>query len=154
MKMKGKIKNRYELEKLDRYKSKRGLKTSVKRSSIVEYFLREDRHFSAEDLYNEIKKINPGVSYSTVYRALKLLADCGLAEIRYFRPNVARFEPVHKAKHHDHLICMKCGQIIEFSHKGIEKFQKMVAGRHNFFIKFHKLELYGLCKKCCRKEKK
>ncbi|MEO0225367.1 MAG: transcriptional repressor, partial [candidate division WOR-3 bacterium] len=90
-----KIINQYELDKLDRYKSSKQLKTSKKRSLIIQHFLNKDRHFSTEELYNEIKKINPHISYSTVYRALKLLTDCGLAEVRYFKPDVTRFEPVH-----------------------------------------------------------
>jgi len=151
--MKVKVKN--ELEEFYRRISRKGLKTSQKRSSVIKYFLKADRHFTVEELYNEMRKINPKISYSTVYRTLKLLTRFGLANICRFEGDKTRFEPNHKAEqHHDHLICISCGRIIEFTNKKIEKFQQGVANRHNFLIQYHELKLYGLCKDCQRKEKK
>lgn len=153
MKMQIKIKKQNGLDEYQKYKKEQKLKASKKRTSIVNYFLKEDRHFTAEELYNEIKKINPQISYATVYRALKLLANMGLAHICQFKGKETRFEPRHKAEHHDHLICLRCGQIIEFSQDEIEKLQKQVAAKHGFKVESHKLELYGLCKKCSSKER-
>jgi Fur family ferric uptake transcriptional regulator len=154
MKMKVKVKNKLRLEDFNQYKSTRGLKTSQKRLLIITYFLKEDRHFSVEELYNEVKKKYPKVSYSTVYRALKLLADCGLAHICRFTDGTTRFEPAHKAEHHDHLVCQRCGAIIEFENTEIESLQKKVAQKHNFLVVLHKLELYGLCEDCQKKTRR
>jgi len=141
------------LQKFVQCKAAKGLKSSQKRLAIIEYFLKKDRHFTTEQLYYELKKINQKFSYSTVYRSLKLLADCGLASISHFEKGVTRFEPIHTHEHHDHLICVECGRIIEFTNQNIEKSQKKIAGRYNFQIRYHKLELYGLCENCLKKDK-
>ncbi len=152
MKMKSKIKNSQEWTEYGKYVNRKKLKTSLKRLSVVRYFLEADRHYTVEELYNRIKLTYPNVSYSTVYRAMKLLASGGLANVRRFVGNKIRFEPVHKLEHHDHLICLKCGKIIEFTHKGIERFQKEVAESLNFSVHHHELQLYGLCKPCQKGE--
>ncbi len=151
--MKVKFKNRRRLKDYLSYKSKRGLKTSQKRLFIIDYFLNEDRHFSIEELYDEIRRINAHISFSTVYRTLKLLTECGLAQECRFGEGVVRYEPVHKAQHHDHLICRKCGKIIEFENSKIEALQKHVAKKYNFLVDFHTLELYGLCSTCQKKKR-
>jgi len=151
MKMKFKVKNNYDLRKLDNYKTRMGLKDSVKRSAIIDYFLKADKHFSTEELYNRLKNIIPKISYSTVYRALKLLTECGLASERQFEKGKTSFEPVHKKEHHDHLICVGCGKIIEFTNREIEKLQKKIARKFQFTIKNYKLEIYGLCQNCSKK---
>lgn len=154
MKMKIKIKNLDELKEFQKYKKEQGLKASKKRTSIVDYFLKEDKHFTVEELYNKLKKIKPQISYATVYRTLKLLAKIGLAQSCQFKGKEMRFEPRHKSEHHDHLVCLKCGEIIEFFQNQIEKLQKQVAIEHKFLVQSHKLEIYGLCERCRQKEKK
>lgn len=154
MKMKVKVKNGAQLKDYFKYKSKRGLKTSQKRLFIIDYFLSEDRHFSIEELYHEIRKINSQISFSTVYRTLRLLTDCGLAQECCFAEGMVRYEPVHKAQHHDHLICRKCGRIIEFENNEIEKLQNHVAKKFGFLVVSHALELYGLCNMCQKKQRR
>ncbi len=146
--MKFKVRNIYGLDKLDEYKSKKGLKSSNKRLAVIQYFLKNPKHYSTEELYQEMKKVSQNISLSTVYRALKLLVECGLASIRHFDKGQARFEPVHREEHHDHLICIECGRIIEFKDRDIEEHQEKIASKHNFLIKDHKLEIYGICQKC------
>jgi len=140
------------IEQFTRHKSIHRLKSSDKRSFVVDYFIQTDRHFTVEELYNAIKKLKPGISYSTVYRTLKLLAQCGLASESMFGESVSRYEPVHSTGHHDHLVCRECGKIIEFENDKIEKLQKDVARNYGFHVSAHRLELYGLCKKCRRKK--
>lgn len=135
-------------QRLTEHKSKHGLKTSSKRSFVINYFIEADRHFTVEELYDEIRKIKPKISYSTVYRALRLLTNCGLAYECTFADTVTRFEPVHQSQHHDHLICRRCGKIIEFENDEIERLQKNVARKYGFRVSTHKLELYGICKRC------
>lgn len=147
-------KNTAVFERFKHEKYKRGLKTSKKRSYIVHYFLSADRHYSVEELYTELRMQKSHIGYSTVYRTLRLLAECGLASERNFRDGVSRFEPVHNTQHHDHLICTECGKIIEFTNQHIERFQQTVARRYKFAPVSHKLELYGLCETCQRKKRK
>ncbi len=141
------------LEKLSEHKARFGLKSSNKRSFIIDYFLKADRHFTVEELYDEIKQKKPEISYSTVYRALKLLAECKLAGQCTFGDSASRYEPIHQYEHHDHLICRRCGRIIEFENDKIERLQKDVARRYGFHVSAHKLELYGMCRKCRKVQK-
>ena len=142
------MESKYAIEKFAEHKSKQGLKTSDKRSYIVQYFIDTDRHFTVEELYDEIKKLKPGISYSTVYRALKLLVSCGLANECSFDNTAVRYEPAHRSEHHDHLICRVCGRIIEFENDKIERLQRDVARKYGFSVSAHKLQLYGECNKC------
>ncbi len=146
--------NQEPLREFYQCRLKRGLKISNKRSWVIEYFINRDRHYSVEELYDEIKRINPRVSFSTVYRTLKLLSNCGLACECNFGDGIIRFEPVHKEKHHDHLICRRCGKIIEFENEEIEKIQRDIARKYTFLISSHRMELYGLCRDCQTKQRR
>jgi Fur family ferric uptake transcriptional regulator len=147
------MKTKNAREKFIAHKAKYGLKSSDKRSFIVDYFIEADRHYTVEELYDEIKKIKPQIGYSTVYRALKLLVDCGLATECTFDEAALRYEPAHQSQHHDHLICRVCGRIIEFENDKIEKLQNEVARKYGFHVSAHRLQLYGECSKC-RKRKR
>jgi Fur family ferric uptake transcriptional regulator len=137
-----------------RHKAERGLKTSDKRAFVVDLFVRANRHFTVEDLYNAVKARRPGISYSTVYRALRLLTECGIASTSKFGDSVARYEPVDRSGHHDHLVCRKCGRIIEFENLEIEKIQQRVARKYRFTVTAHRLELYGVCRACQQKKRR
>jgi Fur family ferric uptake transcriptional regulator len=164
MKMKVKVKKRDRpatvrtanhdgLRALRQCQARRGLKCSSKREAITAYFLQADRHFTVEQLYRELKTTYPRIGYSTVYRTLKLLADCGIAAVHHFEDDEARFEPTHRKQHHDHLVCERCGRIIEFTHEAIEVLQKEVAQKHGFAVRSRELQLYGICKTCQNKGK-
>ncbi len=129
----------------------KGLKNTSQRMLILEAFLNSDSHYSTEDLYLKLRQENPKIGYATVHRTLKLLAESGLAIELNFGDGQARFEPVHEAEHHDHLVCTKCGLIIEFEEPRIETLQSEVAKRYNFKIQSHRHELYGLCQDCAKK---
>jgi Fur family ferric uptake transcriptional regulator len=142
------------LQNFIRHRTKYGLKSSDKRTFVVDYFVRAGRHFTVEELYDEIKKQKSEISYSTVYRALKLLTRWGLAGESMFGNSVSRYEPIGKSEHHDHLICQECGKIIEFENGKIEKLQHDVAQRYGFDVSTHRLELYGICRECRKKRRR
>ena len=96
-------------------------------------------------------KVNPKIGYTTVYRTLKLLTRLGLAEERKFADGETRYEPIARGGHHDHLICLGCGKIIEFEDDAIETLQNRIADRYRFKIFHHRMELYGRCGECGRK---
>ncbi|MEO0185914.1 MAG: transcriptional repressor [candidate division WOR-3 bacterium] len=151
MKMKFKINKPYEYKRLKDFSKKHHLKSSKKRLSIIECFINQNKHVSAEELYNKMKKAYPGIGYSTVYRTLKLLVECGLASACNFEQGITKFESAYEKEHHDHMICTKCGAIIEFTNKEIERMQRNVARKYKFLFHNHKLEIYGLCLKCANK---
>jgi len=136
------------IESFKRYLKKRGLKWTWQREAIVSLFFAKDVHVSTEELYYEIRKESPKVGYSTVYRTLRLLVEAGLALESRFGDGVVLFEQSHKGKHHDHLICLKCGKIIEFENSKIEEMQKEIAAAKGFQMESHKLEIYGYCREC------
>ena len=126
----------------------RNLKSTSQRDDIARVFFASNRHISVEELYREVKKVNPRVGYATVYRTVRLLRECGLAAERHFNDGEARFENVEQEQHHDHLICERCGRIVEFSNAEIEELQELVARKLDFVISRHKMELYGICGDC------
>lgn len=132
------------------YLAGQGLKSTRQRDLILDEFLRDGSHLSTEELYLRLRKKHPTIGYATVYRTLRLFAECGIAEERHFGDGQTRYETVAVDEHHDHLICTRCGQIIEFEDPRIEELQSQVADRHGFAIQRHRLELYGLCSTCRR----
>jgi len=138
-------------EIFEKYISDKKLKFTSQRNLILDIFLKEEGHISAEDLYKKVSQKYPSIGLATVYRTLKLLSECGLAHERQFGDGQTRYEHSYEHIHHDHLICTRCGKIIEFENSDIEKLQSDVAKRNKFKIYAHKLELYGLCHECVNK---
>ena len=134
--------------------SEEGLKRTRQREEILNVFLNTPGHRSLSQIYAEVSKKNPKIGYITVFRTLKLLTRLGMAAQRKFADGETRYEPVSEGKHHDHLICLECGKIIEFENKTLETLQKEIASRHRFQISSHRMELYGLCEQCNRDKRR
>lgn len=139
-------------EHLTEYLAVKGLKSTTQRDRILKVFVDAGQHLSAEELFLRVKKVHPGIGYATVYRTLKLLAEAGLAQERRFEDGFTRYEHANTDTHHDHLICTRCGAIIEFENERIEQLQQDVARKNRFKVQTHKLELYGLCAECQEKK--
>ena len=135
------------------YLREQRLKSTAQRDAIVEVFLEGMGHISVEELYDKVRRRNPGIGYATVYRTMKLLTECGVADERHFRNGEARYEIAEK-DHHDHLICERCGKIVEFEEDRIEALQEETARRLGFELRGHKMELYGVCQDCRRSRRK
>jgi Fur family transcriptional regulator, ferric uptake regulator len=133
---------------LTAYMTKKGLRSTDQRRLIVETFFRSDNHVSIEELLAQVRAKDRRVGYATVYRTLKLLAECGVAHERRFGDGLTRYELADDVAHHDHLICVACGTITEFEEPRIEELQERVARKHGFELRSHKHELYGVCAKC------
>jgi len=123
----------------------KGLKTTRQRSTIVQVFFKLRGHISVEELLREVKKVNPKIGYATVYRTLHLLVESGLVEERRFGDGLARYEGRNEVEHHDHMICLECGKIREFSNPHLMEIQQRLAEENGFKIFRHRLELYGVC---------
>lgn len=130
------------------YLARKKLKNTSQRMIILKAFLQQSLHLSTEDFYLQLRKKHPSIGYATVHRTLKIFAECGIASERNFGDGQMRFEVSFGNAHHDHLVCTGCGRILEFENQQIEQLQIDVARTHNFVIKDHRLELYGLCSAC------
>ncbi len=135
-------------EQLKAFLKQKGFKTTRQRDIIVTEFLKAGEHITAEDLYRKISKKNREIGFTTVYRTLKLLTKSGLAAERFFADNLTRYEPLSAEDHHDHLICLSCGSIMEFENPKMERLQEKIADEFGFCIITHKMEFYGYCKRC------
>jgi Fur family ferric uptake transcriptional regulator len=133
---------------LNSYMLKKGLRSTDQRKLIVEIFFHEDNHVSIEELLAKVRAKDRRVGYATVYRTLKLLTESGVANERRFGDGLTRYELADDVTHHDHLICIECGDITEFEEPRIEDLQEAVARNHGFELRSHKHELYGVCPKC------
>lgn len=131
---------------LARYLEDHSLKHTRQRDIILDEFLAGASHITAEELYQTVREKHPNVGYTTVYRTMKLLADAGLAQERHFDDGVTRYEVEHE--HHDHLVCIRCGRIVEFECEEIETAQAEIAKQHGFHLLRHRHELYGHCDRC------
>jgi Fur family ferric uptake transcriptional regulator len=138
----------HELEQqiLASYLDGNHLKHTRQRRAILDVFLETRGHVTGEDLFQKVRELHPRIGYTTVYRTMKLLCDAGLAIERHFDDGVTRYEIEHR--HHDHLVCVKCGKIIEFESSMIEAAQDTIAERHGFQLLRHRHELYGYCSDC------
>ena len=141
-------------DSLQSYMTKRGFRSTSQRRLVTDLFFRSGGHLSIEDLLSKVREQDPRVGYATVYRTLRLLAECELANVRHFGDGVTRYELADEGSHHhDHLICSACKKIIEFEDEAIEVLQDRIAKRHGFILKSHKHELYGICPECQAKER-
>jgi len=141
---------RKETEIFQDYIRSKGLRHSDQRMQILDVFLKTERHLTAEELYQLVQKKHPSVGTATVYRTMKLLRESGLCRELKLDDGSTRYEHLYDHDHHDHLVCSGCGALVEVIDPEIEKRQEKLALAHGFRIMSHKLDLYGICRKCRR----
>lgn len=123
-----------------------GLKSTRQRDIIVERFFRLDKHISADELLEDVRVHQPRIGYATVYRTLKLLVEQGFALPKDFGDGQTRYDPIHNQDpQHDHLICVDCRKIIEFSDEGLAQSLEGIARGMNYALRRRKIELYAAC---------
>ena len=136
-----------ERRTLASYLEEHSLKNTRQREAILDVFLQATGHATSDELFQRVRDEYPNIGYTTVYRTLKLLCDAGLATEHHFDDGITRFEIAHE--HHDHLVCTRCGKIVEFECRMIEDTQNQIAARYRFRLLRHRHELYGHCEDCC-----
>ena len=124
----------------------KGVKLTEQRRVIAQVMSASSDHPDVDELYNRVSKIDRKISIATVYRTVKLFEETGIITKHEFKGGKARYEEINEG-HHDHLIDIKTGEIIEFVDEEIEKLQKKVADKYGYDLVDHKLELYGVKKK-------
>jgi Fur family ferric uptake transcriptional regulator len=125
---------------------KKGVKLTDQRRIIAKIMTESTDHPDVDELYNRVLKIDSKISIATVYRTVKLFEELEIVTKHDFKGGKARYEQLMES-HHDHLIDIKTGEIIEFIDDEIEKLQKKVAKKYGYDLIDHKLELYGIKKK-------
>ena len=123
----------------------KGVKLTEQRKIIARVMSESDDHPDVDELYKRVSKIDSKISIATIYRTVKLFEEAGILTKHDFKGNKARYEQLDD-DHHDHLIDLKTGEIIEFVDEEIEKLQKKVADKYGYELVDHKLELYGVKK--------
>lgn len=143
----GKLMERYENVFRDN-----NYKLTAQRRDILDVLVgNSGKHFSAEELYAEVKKINPDIGLATVYRTLELMCQLGIAHQLDFDTNYKRYELNLEGDHHHHLICVDCGKIVEFTDQDMEDFEKRLEKDYDFRIIDHNIKVFGYCKECREK---
>lgn len=127
---------------------KAGLKVTAPRVKILQILETSGaRHLSAEDIYKILIEMGDDIGLATVYRVLTQFETAGLVVRHYFEEGHSVFE-LDDGGHHDHLVCVKCGQVVEFVDPTIEERQLAIAEKMQFQMTDHSLNIYGICKDC------
>ena len=124
----------------------KGVKLTDQRKIIAKVMSSSNDHPDVDELYKRVSKIDSKISIATVYRTVKLFEEFGILTKHEFKGGKARYEELNEG-HHDHLIDIKSGEIIEFVDDEIEKLQQKVAKKYGYTLVDHKLELYGVKKR-------
>jgi len=138
---------------LSGYLREKGLKQSTKRDRVLEVFLDTREHLSTEDLHRLVKKKDASIGYTTVYRTLKLLAQCGLAFEVDFQDGVVRYEHGLNRRTHHHMVCTSCGDSVEFFAPELEKVQRRIGSQFQFEPSRHTFQILGTCQACRKKNR-
>src|ERR1700753_1285690 len=133
------------MTRIEKLCAEKGLRMTEQRRIIARVLSEAADHPDAEEMYLRASALAPHISIATVYRTVKLFEDAGILERHDFRDGRSRYEEAPEA-HHDHLIDVQTGSVIEFRNEDIEKLQRRVAEELGFELVDHRLELYGVPK--------
>src|SRR5271169_3209069 len=131
-----------------------GSKHTGQRDTILRTFLDTRDHLSTDELYRLVKKKDDRIGFTTVYRTLKLLAECGLASEVAFNDGVTRYEHQNNRRNHHHMVCTECGSSVEFFASDIERIEREIGRKHKYLTTRHTFQIYGVCENCGKKSKR
>ena len=130
------------------YLKERGLKFTPERQLILKTVFSLHQHFDIDQLWERLHRKDRRLSRATIYRTLPLLIDSGLIQETFRCQEKVSYEHTFGHKHHDHMLCLKCGKVIEFRDERIEKLQEAVCKKYGFKVIQHRLGIRGYCEKC------
>ena len=128
-----------------------GLKHTAQRDTILRTFLETREHLSMDELHRLVKRKDPRIGFTTVYRTLKLLAECGLASEVAFHDGIARFEHQYNRRSHHHMVCTDCGSSVEFFSREVGELEQEIGRKYNYLTTRHTFQIYGVCEDCRKK---
>jgi Fur family transcriptional regulator, ferric uptake regulator len=129
-----------------------GLKHTAQRDTILRTFLETREHLSVNELHRLVQKKDARIGFTTVYRTLKLLAECGLASEVAFHDGIARYEHQYNRRGHHHMVCTGCGSSVEFFSAEVDRLEQEIGRKFNYETTRHTFQIYGLCEDCRRKD--
>ncbi len=136
------------LEMFRRYLRDHNLPVTQQREAVAGAVFFAGAHVSVGDIERGLRDGKVAVGKATVYRTLDLLATAGLVQEHDFGEGFKRYEPLMAQSHHEHLICLSCGKVVEFSSERLERMKALIAEEHGFRHHHHHLEIYGVCREC------
>jgi Fur family ferric uptake transcriptional regulator len=134
-----------EMLAFEEYLKEKGLKITNQRLLVAQKIFSSHNHFTAEGLLDELKDNKDRISKATIYRILAIMVEAGLLEEHDFGKDYKYYEHIIGHEHHDHIICMQCGRIVEFIDERIEELQNKAASENGFTITGHSLNIFGNC---------
>lgn len=132
------------------YLREHNLPVTPQRLAIAEVLLLRPRHFSAEEIQQELRSEGIAVGTATVYRTLEVLVRSGLVVERDFGEGFKRYESARGMPQHEHLLCTVCGKVVEFQDERLDRMSTLLAETHGFARRSHRLVIYGVCSDCQR----
>jgi Fur family transcriptional regulator, ferric uptake regulator len=136
-------------QQLEAHLAARGLKRTRQRAQILELLLGETEHLTMETLVGRVHRVHPRIGQATVYRAVRLFEDAGILARHKLAGSHDHLElQAPQAEHHDHLVCMACGRIVEFADPVIEAHQEALAAAHGYRLEGHSHVIRGTCPAC------
>ena len=139
------------LQTFQEHLGRQNLKLTRQREEILKAFMAAERHLGIDELYMNLKKQDPTIGRATIFRTVKLLQECGLVAEVGSANGRSKYELKADRPHHDHMVCVECGRIIEFQSPMMERFQDASIRRHGFVALWHRHEIFGRCKDCLKK---
>jgi len=132
------------------YLRDRGLKYTLERRELLEAVMRKDGHFEVEDLLLDLRQRGGRVAKATIYRTIPLLVSCGIVKQVQLSNKQTHYEHTYGQDPHDHMICRRCGRIVEFDSSDVARLRTLIAGRHDFYALSHRFAITGLCQGCVK----
>jgi len=137
---------------LHRHLKRVGLKQTAQRDTILRTFLETRDHLSTDELHRLVQKKDVRIGYTTVYRTLKLLAECGLASEVAFHDGIARYEHQYNRRSHHHMVCTQCGSSVEFFSRDVGHVEQEIGRKYRYLATRHTFQIYGICEDCRKKD--
>jgi len=140
------------LDRFRRHLRDHHLPVTRQRDLVAQTVLTSDEHLSVEAIQRRLKDQGEHVGTATIYRTLDVLVRSGLVRAHDFGEGFKRYEPMPQQAHHEHLICLRCGKVVEFQNDRLERMIPIIADEHAFQHQRHRVEVYGLCRECRRRD--
>lgn len=140
------------LERFRRYLREHHQPVTRQRDLVAQIVFLSDDHLSVESIRRELKRQGESVGTATVYRTLGLLVESGLVRAHEFGEGFRRYEPMAAQSDHEHLICERCGRVVEFANERLERMLPVLADEQGFQHQRHRVEIYGVCRTCRQRE--
>jgi Fur family ferric uptake transcriptional regulator len=136
------------LERFRRYLRDQHQPVTRQRDVVAEIVLQTDDHLSVGAIQRRLKEQGHRIGLATIYRVLEILVASGLVKAHDFGEGFRRFEPVTGQGRHEHLVCTRCGRVLEFANEQLERMLPIIADEHQFQLQRHRVEIYGVCHAC------